>query len=54
MHIVLNKVARPAHGVENLPMANQKEKNFQYDYHSFSHVNFRKHLIFDFDLQKVV
>ena len=40
MHIVLNKVARPAHGVENLPRANQKTQNFQYDYHSFSHVNF--------------
>ena len=37
--IVLNKVARPAHEVENLPTANQKIKNFQCNYHPFSHVN---------------
>jgi hypothetical protein len=33
--ILINKVARPAHGVENLPRANQKNQNFQYNYHSF-------------------
>jgi hypothetical protein len=37
--ILINKVARPAHGVENLPRANQKTQNFQYNYHSFSLVN---------------
>ena len=38
--VVLNKVAGPAHRVENLPRANQKTKKFQYDYHPFYHVHF--------------
>ena len=37
--MVLNKVARPAHEVENLPTANQKIKIFQCNYHPYSHVN---------------